>query len=165
MNYWDFAYLLLILLAAGTGWKMRSLTLLGIGFGLILSPWAAAAGQLPLADFLTEKAQFSSSAARTLAYWLLIVAGFALIVGAFRVLSGLFEKLMLGWLDRGFGALILGLAAAFWLLVAFNVIEQNLKRGDVRTQLRQSVVYRYLVKQAVKLQKAEGLQTGKCRQA
>ena len=131
MNLFDMALAIALLIAAYTGWKLKSLTLIGAGFVVALAPLVATLAGPFAAAWLRG---FGLDADRAVSVgWLVVMllAGFVIFM-LFQLLSRAFKALMLGWLDRGFGAMILvslvligALAAAPWLDASLRAMGQK----------------------------------------
>ena len=124
MNIVDMVLLGILGLAAVLGWKLKSLILLGLGFVFTLAPLAAYWGGPALVPHLLE-AGVSKSNAGPSASFIVLVASALIIFGIFRLLSKAFQALMLGWLDRGAGALMLS-AGLFIFMIAASAWIQDL---------------------------------------
>lgn len=126
-NAWDIVFLLLALASAWLGWRLKSLPLLGLGFSIAIAPLAARSWSPALGALMVDSLGGAGLKPHQdeLAWWLIAVLCFALLIWLFRVFSGMLAALKLELLDRAFGALLLGLA--FAALLSLNLDRLRLK--------------------------------------
>jgi uncharacterized membrane protein required for colicin V production len=125
MNWIDFLLLVLLGVAVYAGWCLRGLMLVAAGLALILAPLTAGLFAPVLGPRLHPYVMDFFPGVQA-AFWLVVALVAFLFFLVFRLLSGLFENLKLGWLDQSLGAAFMALVVFYMSSVFFlQVVAKN----------------------------------------
>lgn len=146
MSWLDILILLPLLIGLVRGLMKGLIVEITSIVAIVLSFWGAQSWSAAFASWLMQQFEWNETASIVIAYALLF-AGIALLLNIFaRLLSKLFQKIQLGWLNRLLGG-VFGIAKWGIVIMALVLCLHNLDKQFqfIKPELKeQSVVYTHI---------------------